>query len=226
MEVWGAQGGWDRYKLCKGGYAKGEIYLARGTVCYVMVGGRGLDGSDDRVTLNNKGGWNGGGASEWGGSGGGATDVRLKPESETSRAGSTEWNFGMYQRIIVAGGGGGNDNNQEGTHGGSGGGIRGGSGSGENSPNHVIVENVSPGGTQTSGYAFGRGGDGIGGSDTPGGGGGWYGGYPGLNRGHIPSNNCGAGGGSGYVGGMGRNTSMNNNVNPGNGYARIYLIEW
>ena len=53
LETWGAQGGYrtNSTKGGYGGYAKGEVYLNRGDVLYVYVGGNGK--------TNN--GWNGGG---------------------------------------------------------------------------------------------------------------------------------------------------------------------
>lgn len=183
----------------KGGYSQGTIYLTKGTVVYVNVGGMGQEGS------NVAGGWNGGGqASSYstGSSGGGATDVCLSWSGA-----ATVWNNNnhLHSRFIVAGGGGGSDNTELGSAGtgddGSGG-EGGGDSGGYGWSNGARSSGCAPG-TQTSGYAFGYGGRAYDvDADAGSGGGGWYGGYPAGNavaRGSMEYNNAGGGGGSGYI---------------------------
>ncbi len=204
LEVWGAQGGGAHQKANaelgyggKGGYSTGTVFLNSGEKLYIYVGGEGTYCATARCV--SPGGYNGGGSGykvnssniDLAASGGGATDIRFIP-------GVWSDNSSLLSRLIVAGGGGGGgmDGNREYAgieRGGDGGGISG------------IVSNIETGnpGTQTSGWAFGKGfaatssnlnytSTGYGG---PGAGGGWYGGYharPG--RGWE-----GAGGGSGFV---------------------------
>ena len=189
-----------------GGVVTGDVYFDEGTTIYVYVGG---------TTNSGNGGWNGGGSSSSGGhGGGGATDIRI--------SGGT-WNnaAGLENRIMVAGGGGGADDTTEdekrqGAHGGNGGGYSGGAGQ------------DAGGGTQTSGNAFGYGGNSRN-LDGGGGGGGWYGG-----RGSA-SINGGGGGGSGYLSGWEncaasatgytvQNGNISAGTNWGNGYARVTLV--
>ena len=98
LEVWGAEGGYgytssSSYPSGKGGYAKGEIELETASDIYVYAGGRGNNGTSTSSVKN--GGFNGGGNSGYrcGGSGGGASDVRIGSDS-------------LYSRVIVSGGGG------------------------------------------------------------------------------------------------------------------------
>ncbi len=214
LEAWGAQGGY-RYSsnnsmnfAGKGGYSTGTLYLEKGTILYIYVGGSG-----------NTGGYNGGGksgcdnASSCGQSmlyGGGASDIRV--------TGTT-----LNHRILVAGGGGsvGAPTKQGGAGGGN-------VGEGVNIPfvgSGCSATECGQGGTQTNGGAgssdhlykdttgsFGQGGrgyyinNGYGGA----GGGGWYGG-----SGSVPDltsdNDRGGGGGSGYV--------LTNNSEKPTGYA-------
>ena len=170
IECWGASGGGARTAPSGagyGGYSSGETYLQAGTTLYIYVGGSG-------GTI--VGGYNGGGNShEPGGQGGGgATDVRI--------------NTSLSGRIIIAGGGGGSDNiNDDGGRGGDGGGLTGGNATGG------VGDGI--GGTQSSGFALGQGGNGTY-LDGGGGGGGYYGG-----QGATNNNGCG-GGGSGYISGF------------------------
>ena len=105
IELWGAQGGGnDIYKGGLGGYTSGIIQLNKGEKLYLYVGGEG------KTTVENSGGYNGGGngaSSGFGdgtidiyGGGGGATDIRLV---------SGLWNNdeSLKSRIMVAAGGGG-----------------------------------------------------------------------------------------------------------------------
>lgn len=194
VQLWGASGGQAICNggLCgtpgKGGYAEGVIELNAGDVLHVYVGEKGSRGL---MNQNAPATFNGGGfgtpdyetvASDYeaAGAGGGATDVRLV---------GGDWNNAqsLASRIMVAGGGGGNSYNRSA---GAGGGLVGGNG------NH---ETRAAGGTQTTGYAFGKGknGSGAGNSDGVGGGGGGY--WGGLSQDATEGES--AGGGSGYISG-------------------------
>ncbi|MDR2163679.1 MAG: hypothetical protein LBO70_07060, partial [Clostridiales Family XIII bacterium] len=194
LEVWGAKGADKNNKSKadsgKGGYSVGEIYLGSGHVLYLHAGG---------YPANKTGGYNGGGSvKDYGGAGGGASDIRVDGDT-------------FYHRVIVAGGGGGGGN-ETWQIGGFGGGTDGGASNG--------LMN-GKGGTQTTGGAagvyttgnwphdarlvkpgtFGKGGS----HDTPNindtsdngaaGGGGWYGG----GAGSIDQDDGAGGGGSGWV---------------------------
>ena len=132
--------------------------------------------------------------------------------------------------VKPAGGGGGSGDNSGG--GGDGGGITGGRGknTGTNS------KDEGEGGTQTTGYAFGQGGDGGIYGYAAGGGGGWYGGYGGTS--YSGNGTPNGGGGSGYINTILTNaqTIAGNASMPapagstetghtGNGYARITLVK-
>ena len=122
LEVWGARGGQGAdsnvsntsWNYGRGGYSYGTIELDKKDSVYVYVGGMGKGTNGETVAWSSvvAGGWNGGGntyqdGGEFGGSGGGATDIRINSTS-------------LYARAIVAGGGGGSgeDNEQAGTAGG------------------------------------------------------------------------------------------------------------
>lgn len=97
MECYGARGG-NGFGYSKGGYGGytcGTISLIQDTQLYLYVGQAGQDGNSRRASFN--GGAIGGAddyiSTENGGSGGGATDIRLNQD--------------LLSRIIVAGGGGG-----------------------------------------------------------------------------------------------------------------------
>ena len=109
IELWGAQGG---HKLVDGGqgaYTSGEIIFDKFINLFIYIGSQGI--------LDNIGGYNGGGDApkncdnrdycipSYGGSGGGATDIRLN---------SGNWNDtqSLKSRIMVASGGGGCSNYQ------------------------------------------------------------------------------------------------------------------
>lgn len=204
LEVWGAEGGnGSAYnsKLLpgKGGYSTGIITLEAGTILYIRSGGQGKVINDINNGVTIEGGFNGGGNNkstrDWSiGSGGGASDIRVKQDS-------------YYARVIVAGGGGGSASRKDNSYGGSGG--AGGGLTGKRATDHRN-SNYQSGypGTQTSGgegyknnangqaYVasgiFGRGANNSGKGFVNGsGGGGWYGGGSGY---------CaGSAGGSGYV---------------------------
>ncbi len=135
VEAWGAQGGngykddTTKYTGGKGAYTSGIIKLLKGETLYVCVGGAGSYGYGTNVKAD--GGFNGGGASytassAYGGTGGGATDIRL--------VNGTSWDDeeGLNSRIMVAAGGGGGYNYSSSYYGigGDGGGLIGGSGYG------------------------------------------------------------------------------------------------
>jgi len=101
LEVWGANGGSYNTttttdgKGGTGGYSVGTISLTKGEQLYVYVGGAGSYGTTTTYTETTAGGYNGGGNAAYrGGTGGGASDIRILGN-------------GLYNRIIVAGGGGG-----------------------------------------------------------------------------------------------------------------------
>ena len=205
LEAWGAQGGWNGGY---GGYSSGKIFLNKGDVLYVNVGGAGQgDGTHQTVA----GGYNGGGdaiADEDGntrqGSGGGATHIAKKSgllsqlESYKGTLSSGEDYYVSDDIIIVAGGGGGRSNNAalwSGLAGGNGGGYIGGDGE---SVVYYSYTFQGFGGTQTIGGvnsgdvsnynegSFGKGASGA----VAGGGGGFFGGGNAYYSG---------GGGSGYI---------------------------
>ena len=104
MECWGARGG-NGYGNSRGGYGAyvvGSIGLNQSTILYAYVGQAGNDGNSRRTS------WNGGaiggadtyGGAENGGSGGGASDIRLE-------GGTWSVITSLRSRIMVAGGGGG-----------------------------------------------------------------------------------------------------------------------
>ena len=222
LQVWGAQGGrtyepnitdlGDQYHSAlggKGGYSEGVIYLNNGDILYINVGGQGLSGTKDSGIK--QGGTNGGGASGYyhAGSGGGGTDIRIKPYTAAS---GTSYDT-YYARVIVAGGGGGAANCSD-VHGGYGGGKYGGSGqkigySQVSGPNYGGSSNDfeypgNPGLFGVGGSAFAKEST-I--SRSGGGGGGWYGGAGGgwnpyggnESQGYCVGGTSGGGGGSGFI---------------------------
>lgn len=170
IEAWGAQGGNynDTYYGGKGAYTSGVIKLLKGETLYVCVGGSGEVAYGTNVYAS--GGFNGGGkvytaSSAYGGSGGGATDIRLV-------SGSWDSEEGLNSRIMVASGGGGGYYYSSSYYGkgGSGGGLIGGSGTGYYSGTTY----TSYGGTQIA-TNFGYGADYLK-VGVPGAGSGYYGG--------------------------------------------------
>ena len=223
LEVWGAQGGSCTQNPGKGGYSTGNVTLSTTTKLYIYVGGQGETCTKIQSGVA-KGGFNGGGTGYWCSGAGGATHIASATGllSELSSLRSS-----IY---VVAGGGGGSGNNSGG--GGDGGGITGGRGknTGTNS------KDEGEGGTQTTGYAFGQGGDGGIYGYAAGGGGGWYGGYGGTS--YSGNGTPNGGGGSGYINTILTNaqTIAGNASMPapagstetghtGNGYARITLVK-
>ena len=207
LEVWGAQGGVPpgtaTIYIPYGGYSQGWLLnVNSNTKLYIVVGRKGVyTGPGYDTPYNESGGYNGGGnagSSGNSGGGGGATHV-----STTNRGALSNYKNNKTEVLIVAGGAGGNG--QGGRPGGIGGGLSGG--------NSILG---ALGGTQVSGYAFGKGQDVAIGKDDGGGGGGWYGG---TTEGADKS----GGGGSGYIGGV-TNGSTISGVQSGNGKAVITWI--
>ena len=239
LEVWGGQGGayGNDQSLgggAGGGYAAGNVSLQAGNVLYVVVGGAGMKGgcgwSTGKDDYTAYGGYNGGGTGRWlgtgdnanytvvAGGGGGATHI--------GKTNALLKNTAIGNLYIVAGGGGGTGDScaaGRGTSsgGGSGGGTNGGSTSSNNYGGND-THTTNAGATQSSGYAYGQGGD-------YGGGGGLYGGYGAIGGASWSSSDggngwvAGATGGSGYVGGVTGGT-MSNGVRAGHGYARITKV--
>ena len=206
LEVWGAQGGYGIQDGNKnagtpgyGGYAYGEIDFDVNETLFINVGGKGENGS---LTSCAAGGYNGGGRGtndggecinpyddDASGGGGGATHIA------TSSGLLSELANNKSSVIIVAGGGGGASYNKTG---GSGGGYIGGIANNGNT--------IYQSGTQTSGYAFGRGKDGEGLRQN---------GTCGLD---TPSCVGVAGGGAGYYGGLNTDNDVNSSGTGGSGY--------
>lgn len=225
IELWGAGGGnayalANRYnKAGKGAYTSGIINLKKGEKLYFYVGSKGEDSKIiedwNRLTIfyypssGGAGGYNGGGTGAFdpqtdaGGGGGGATDVRLLPG---------KWNDfdSLKSRIMVAGAGGGMSRYFHAPDSGGNGLGRGGNAGvlqGENASTYYETDEktYNYGSTQTGGYQFGIGQNGIYCETSSNGLGGGAGGYYGSYTGYCPSEMfwmpTGAGGGSSYVSG-------------------------
>ena len=210
LEVWGAQGGSNGGK---GGYSFGNISSFQGKNIYVCCGGAGKSDAGTGYTANTQnpggeGGYNGGGnggkgcqAPKFnyrivgGGGGGGCTDIAIINRGELYRYENNKSDI-----LLVAGGGGGSMFGD----GGYGGGTSGGSSVYTNTDYGTSY--TSEGATQTTGYKFGIGQQGMdktfygnaGCEGNGGGGGGWYGGFSKQVQGDGSAG--GAGGGSGHVG--------------------------
>ena len=167
-----------------GGYASGLIVFPFPVIVYVYVGGKGLFDSQ-----SSPGGFNGGGSSNLKpnpgqnvGSGGGATDFRVISDT-------------LYHRILVAGGGGGADNAYGayfGTDDGSG-------GSGGFPSQGLWIDGIYQHEFEVNtiqGFTFGQGQKGyaFAGAESPGAGGGFFGG-----RTTSKNANAGASGGSSFA---------------------------
>ena len=205
--MWGAQGGTGAADGSlrsgyggKGGYSSGKIILNKDLNLYIYVGGAGANGVAG-TSVN--GGWNGGGKGSWDhsddescGGGGGATDIRLT---------NGNWdNFNsLKSRIMVAGAGGGGAYHTR--VGGYGGGLSGG-----NPTEHEYIGS----GTQTTGYKFGQGQNGIDGVKknvcAAGSGSGYYGGYS-NQKSDVDSAEWPASGGSGFISGHTGCNAINQN---------------
>ena len=211
LEAWGAQGGtFSGYTSnSKGGYTSGVTKLSKGEKLYICVGQAGSQSLSQ--TFN--GGGKGGSATEYGSSGGGATDIRLVNGSSWSDT------TGLNSRIMVAAGGGGSSSAQYSSGGkdSSAGGLLGTYGG--YYAGHGDKGQYGKGATQTSGGSAGSniyeatgtasaGSFGIGGANNTvssgigggGGGGGYYGGGAGGGTKGGGSGN-GAGGGSSFISG-------------------------
>ena len=218
----------------KGGYVEGTITFFTRKRLFAYVGGKGVTQDicypKGEVRKFYEGGFNGGGksfSSGAGGTGGGASDIRLNDNFES--------------RIIVAGGGGGAGFASSGGYGGY---PSGGNGTNTAKTGHVRSNGI--GGTQDSGGSqrdcssmcieeegttytnngfsnsngvFGEGGRGLGRYCGGGsGGGGWYGGGGTVNTG-------GAGGGSSYIDERFFGFKYENGVRTGDGEITITLIK-
>lgn len=235
VECYGASGGY-RVNESKGGYAYGELSLAKIDVLSVLVGGMGGAGTLGHGGI---GGYNGGGNggspfddTYFGGcGGGGATDVRSVIADDVFNADS------LASRLVVAGGGGGECTAD--TLSGDGGGWSG------IAAVPVSTNGVSMPGAQTIGYAIGKGGNGDSAVKTNdgsnegngGGGGGYYGGYGGIKLNSGTKNDVSGAGGSSYVSGDANcpatqskgitlaNTGTTASTNVGDGYVIITIME-
>jgi hypothetical protein len=235
LEAYGASGGGSTVGAHTtgsqgglGGYTKATMSLIENTVFYIYVGRAGQYNVSGNPYGGPLGGWNGGGraGNVSSGSGGGATDFRLKGGA---------WNNAdsLKSRILVAGAGGGADN----AGGSAGGGDDGSGGAGGGLTGQgAWVDggyNAGYGGTQVSGGGFGYGQDVTNNTDTGGGGSGYWGGKV------TNHNNGGAGGGSSYIKGHPQcdvtyieyqglvvlsNGEMKQGLNNGNGYAKITML--
>lgn len=171
ITCYGAKGGTNNgnnpYSRSNGGYSEG-FYLAQHNVTlYVCVGKAGGPSSDPTN------GYNGGGSSPNNNGGGGATHIAISNHGTLS--GYSEHELDV---LLVAGGGGGAGKTNPENYG-HGGGLEAGP---ERRGNRRA--------TQSKGYAFGQGQNGV--DNKPAGGGGWYGGYS------SDSTSFNAGGGSGF----------------------------
>ena len=193
IQLWGAQGGASRENNVistvhvggYGAYTAGMIELKKGQVLYVYVGGKGQNGVKSGYAT---GGYNGGGRGDYdhsddegAGAGGGATDIRLT---------SGVWNdfASLKSRIMVAAGGGGTSWTSVIGHAGD-----------LTSPDTA----TSKGATQTTGYQFGVGQNGVykySNITTGGGGGGYYGGLATQKSGTVTNGSGGSSFISGYDG--------------------------
>lgn len=221
LETWGAQGGSTyakssgvtTYAGAYGGYSKGEILLDESTKLYINVGGKGADATNYSGATNSTGnyvtvtggagGYNGGGSGgsgirNWSGAGGGGGATHIALQSGLLSSLSSK----ISNILIVSGGGGGNAG-------------MGGPGGMSSGGGYSTIGLASIGGaTQTSGYAFGLGGNGRTVSEwasgacngAGGGGGGYYGGYAATARG--TDTGISGTGGTGYIG----NANLKNKV--------------
>ena len=214
IELWGAAGGRNLVDNAytnttyaklggKGAYTSGVITLKKNEKIYVYVGCKGRDAKKATIVA---GGYNGGGRGdhdhsddEASGAGGGATDVRLVK--------GDNWDdfTSLKSRIMIAGGGGGASYE-----------LRGGN-AGTLSGEDTLY---SKGGTQTTGYKFGIGQDGVyvnSNVDVAGGGGGYFGGFA-KSSGASNSYKTAGAGGSSFVSGCTGCTAISGNSTEDNIY--------
>jgi len=208
LEVWGASAGAplvqsvvNKNCVLGGGYSNGKISLSSSNKLYISVGGKGEDG---KYQKDNAGGWNGGGKGIWDhaddeslGGGGGCTSIQISLISDGQLY---QYKDNKDKVLIVAGGSGGFEDDYLNTKNICyGGGTEAGGGYIVNF-SYERIETLSPA-NQSSGYAFGKGQDanynGHENPESPGGGGGWYGGFAPIDQ--INNSWGNAGGGSGYV---------------------------
>ena len=215
LEVWGSKGGGAGGA---GGYSSGYVNLELGSQLYVVAGGQPYNGGGTAVGSDEN--WDFGyrrsGSVSYGG---GATHI-AKVSGTLASIGYNSFVTQGNGYIVAGGGGGGAVSDGNSRSGGSGGGLNGGSGS---------SASKAPGGTQTSGYAFGQGKTGGTNLNSPAGngGGGFYGGQ-------TDFSDTGGGGGSGWIGGVPEieykgttyTPSTSNGVNGSTGKAKITLIEY
>ena len=209
LEVWGAQGG--EPSGGEGGYSFGKIFSSQDKNIYVCCGGAGKNDAGTGYTANTQnpggeGGYNGGGnggkgwQDPWfnyriigGGGGGGCTDIAITNRGELYRYENNKSDI-----LLVAGGGGGGMFSAGGYGGGTSGGAS------VHAISGTDTNYTSKGASQTNGYKFGIGQQGMdktingNGGAQGGGGGGWYGGFSIQVQGHGSA--VGGGGGSGHVG--------------------------
>lgn len=190
VECWGASSGSSvrdghgDLAGYKGAYTVGTTYMLKGEKYYIYVGGKGEDASYSKYYTT--GGYNGGGKGDYdhsdderGGAGGGATDIRLVKSDNTKDFAS------LKSRIMVAAGAGSSADSGPGTVGGT--------LTSENAPAGAV------GASQTTGYKFGYGQDGVYTTSNvavPGAGGGYYGGRT------LSTKYGGATGGSSFISGF------------------------
>ena len=214
-ELFGASGGDGDYggEGGRGGHMSCTIQVNGGEELHMYIGGKGKNGftnPDAKTDSIVEGGYNGGGLSggfgDPGGSGGGATDIRLNGHT-------------LHDRIVIAGGGGGGGSDPKGGTGGAGGSA--GQPNGEDGEDDKESTNRQQkgggGGTLLSGGKGGMNNDpnklthgkdgsfGVGGS----------GGFTTDSSGGVPNQrtfDSGGGGGAGYYGGGGGAASTSNSI--------------
>lgn len=188
VEVWGAEGGYGLAQGKKGAlggtgsYSVGVVKLDLNETLYAVVGGKGTDAVERK---DSPGGYNGGGLGTWdksdnetSGAGGGASHIAF-------RSGTLESLGSKDKVLIVAAGGGGGSYTYAGAPAGGYKGV----------VTSVTNQNAA---TQSEGYKFGRGEDGVGVADSDGVAGGGAGLYGGRSN-NVKYKSAGAGG-SGYIG--------------------------
>lgn len=259
MECWGAQGGtFGSSTGGYGGYTCGTISLAKDLDLYIYVGAAATATSyTSGEGIHSPGGWNGGGygvlcSSQKGYGGGGATDIRIVPHSESDGWSGLE---SLGSRIIVAAGGGGGGQYGTNTYSGltgPGGGLNGydGADNGGSPGFFGLGGQQEQGGSISTGYggtfkeyqylipnkicdgSFGKGGNddawqymtskGDGGANNRGGPGGGSGWYGG---GAGYRGHAGGGGGSSFVSGHAGCSGYNNTTNAHTGVGNSSVID-
>lgn len=205
----------------KGGQCVGTVLLKKGSILYIVCGGRGIVRTWSNGSNSVPGGYNGGGS----GTSAQLWDATFRSDRGSSGGGMTYISLGGTSRsqfLIVAGGGGGCACLDGGNS------FSGGDGGYPNGGNEKGVYGGSKGGTQTAGggggniistVSAGSGSASHGGNGSAGGGGGWFGGGAGVK--HYN----GGGGGSGYFATSVQIVAYKNGIISGHGAAYIKLIE-